>query len=158
MPSARFSYDNGVLIVYGRCLRPALYSSLRSSPSHPSGVSALRVTIAIASAGKQRGLLKLAAESRRLFRYVSAASRRIRAGGMEGSTAMTRAAFCRKSPRAPSWLGSWAAGISGRGTTTAGRLFKSGFEMPVHGDSHPVAESGAWCNDLKRRCHKGELL
>ena len=41
--------------------------------------------------------------------------------------------------------------------TTAGRLFKSGFEIPVHGDSHPVAESGAWCNDLKRRCHKGEL-
>jgi hypothetical protein len=32
------------------CLRPALYSSLRSSPSHPAGVSALRVTIAIASA------------------------------------------------------------------------------------------------------------
>jgi hypothetical protein len=35
---------------YGRCLRPALYSSLRSSPSHPAGVSALRVTIAIANA------------------------------------------------------------------------------------------------------------
>ena len=31
-----------VLMVYGRCLRPALYSSLRSSPSHPTGVSALR--------------------------------------------------------------------------------------------------------------------
>lgn len=39
-----------VLTAYGRCLRPALYSSLRSSPSHPPGVSALRVTIAIASA------------------------------------------------------------------------------------------------------------
>jgi hypothetical protein len=38
------------LTAYGRCLRPALYSSLRSSPSHPTGVSALRVTIAIASA------------------------------------------------------------------------------------------------------------
>lgn len=38
------------LPAYGRCLRPALYSSLRSSPSHPAGVSALRVTIAIASA------------------------------------------------------------------------------------------------------------
>src|ERR1700756_857279 len=37
-------------MAYGRCLRPALYSSLRSSPSHPTGVSALRVTIAIASA------------------------------------------------------------------------------------------------------------
>jgi len=39
-----------VLMAYGRCLRPALYSSLRSSPSHPPGVSALRVTIAIANA------------------------------------------------------------------------------------------------------------
>ncbi len=37
-------------LAFGRCLRPALYSSLRSSPSHPTGVSALRVTIAIASA------------------------------------------------------------------------------------------------------------
>jgi len=41
------------LMAYGRCLRPALYSSLRSSPSHPTGVSALRATIAIASARKQ---------------------------------------------------------------------------------------------------------
>lgn len=48
--------DNNVLTAYGRCLRPALYSSLRSSPSHPTGVSALRVTIAIASARKQWGL------------------------------------------------------------------------------------------------------
>ena len=39
-----------VLMAYGRCLRPALYSSLRSSPSHPTGVSALRVTITIANA------------------------------------------------------------------------------------------------------------
>jgi len=41
--------DINVLLAYGRCLRPALYSSLRSSPSHPAGVSALRVTIAIAN-------------------------------------------------------------------------------------------------------------
>lgn len=40
---------------------------------------------------------------------------------------------------------------------TAGRLFKSGFEIPVHGDNTVVAESGAWCDDLERRCHKGEL-
>jgi len=39
-----------LLMACGRCLRPALYSSLRSSPSHPAGVSALRVTIAIANA------------------------------------------------------------------------------------------------------------
>ena len=42
--------DINVLMAFGRCLRPALYSSLRSSPSHPTGVSALRVTIAIANA------------------------------------------------------------------------------------------------------------
>lgn len=36
-------------------------------------------------------------------------------------------------------------------------LFKSGFEIPVHGDKTVVAESGAWCNDLGGRCHKGEL-
>lgn len=42
--------DINVLMACGRCLRPALYSSLRSSPSHPTGVSALRVTIAIANA------------------------------------------------------------------------------------------------------------
>ena len=40
----------------------------RSSPSHPSGVSALRVTIAIAIARKQLGLRELAAKSRWLFR------------------------------------------------------------------------------------------
>jgi len=38
-----------------------------------------------------------------------------------------------------------------------GRLFKSGFEKPVHGDSCRVAESGARCDDLGRRCHTGEL-
>lgn len=60
--------DINVLMAYGRCLRPALYSSLRSSPSHPSGVSALRVTIAIANARKQWGLRKSTAKSRLLFR------------------------------------------------------------------------------------------
>lgn len=71
---------------------------------------------------------------------------------------MTRTAFCCESPRVPRvWLGSWALGISDRENTTAGRLFKSGFEIPVHGDNAAVAESGAWCNDLKGRCHTGEL-
>ena len=53
------------IMTYGRCLRPALYSSLRSSPSHPTGVSALRVTIAIANARfarKQWGLRKSTAK------------------------------------------------------------------------------------------------
>ena len=69
--------DIGVLRPYGRCLRPALYSSLRSSPSHPAGVSALRVTIAIANtrfARNQSGLRKSTAKSRRLFRKESATS------------------------------------------------------------------------------------
>ena len=105
--------DINVLMAYGRCLRPALYSSLRSSPSHPTGVSALRVTIAIANARfarKQWGLRKSTAKSRRLFRNESATSRRVRAGAIEGSAAMTRTAFCRKSPRVPRvcWLGSRA--------------------------------------------------
>ena len=59
-----------VLMAYGRCLRPALYSSLRSSPSHPTGVSALRVTITIANARfarKQWGFRESTAKSRRLF-------------------------------------------------------------------------------------------
>ena len=38
-----------------------------------------------------------------------------------------------------------------------GRLFKSGSEKAVHGDKRTVAESGAWCNDLGGRWHKGEL-
>ena len=62
--------DINVLMAYGRCLRPALYSSLRSSPSHPTGVSALRVTIAIANARfarKQWGLRKSTGKSRRSF-------------------------------------------------------------------------------------------
>ena len=112
--------DINVLMAYGRCLRPALYSSLRSSPSHPTGVSALRVTIAIANAcfaRKQWGLRKSTAKSRWLFRNESAASRRVRVGAIGGSTAMTRTAFCRKSPRVPRvcWLGSWALGTSDRG-------------------------------------------
>jgi len=41
--------------------------------------------------------------------------------------------------------------------TTAGRLFKSGSEKPVNWDCPLVAESGAWCNDLGCRWHKGEL-
>jgi hypothetical protein len=82
--------DINALMAYGRCLRPALYSSLRSSPSHPTGVSALRVTIAIANARfarKQRGLRKSTAKSRRPFRNESATSRRVRAGAIGGSTA-----------------------------------------------------------------------
>ena len=134
--------DNNVLIAYGRCLRPALYSSLRSSPSHPTGVSALRVTIAIANARKQWGLCKLTAKSRRLFRNESATSRRIRAGAIGGSTAMTRTAFCRKSPRVPRvCLGSWTLGTSDRENTTkatTGRRDKRG--SPVE----PQAIDMAW--------------
>jgi hypothetical protein len=44
-----------------------------------------------------------------------------------------------------------------RGGKSHGRLFKSGSEKPVHGVSPLVAESGAWCNDLGGRWHKGEL-
>jgi len=100
--------DINVLMAYRRCLRPALYSSLRSSPSHPTGVSALRVTIAIANARfarKQWGLRKSTAKSRRLFRNESATRRRVRAGAIGGSTAMGRTVCCRKSPRYRESLG-----------------------------------------------------
>jgi hypothetical protein len=109
--------DINVLMAYGRCLRPALYSSLRSSPSRPTSVSALRVTIAIANARKQWGFASQLPSRRRLFRHESVTSRRVRAGAIGGSTAMTRTAFCRKSPRVPRayWLGSWALGTSDRG-------------------------------------------
>lgn len=105
--------------VYGRCLRPALYSSLRSSPSHPTGVSALRVTIAIANARKLWGLRGSTATSPRHFRNESAASRRVRACAIGETSAMTRTAFCRKSPRVPRvcWLAGWALGTSGRENT-----------------------------------------
>lgn len=59
--------DINALMAFGRCLRPALYSSLRSSPSHPTGVSALRVTIAIANARfarKQWGASQVNCQSR----------------------------------------------------------------------------------------------
>jgi len=132
-------FDNNVLVEYGRCLRPALYSSLRSSPSHPTGVSALRVTIAIASAREQRGLRKSTVTSRRLFRNESATSRRVRAGAIGASTTMTGTAFCRKSPRVPRvCLGSRALGISDRENTTAGRRDKRG--SPVE----PQAIDMAW--------------
>ena len=74
--------DINVLMAYGRCLRPALYSSLRSSPSHPTGVSALRVTIAIANARFARKQWGASQNSRRLFRNESATSRRVRAGAI----------------------------------------------------------------------------
>ncbi|MET4117707.1 hypothetical protein ABIB85_003437 [Bradyrhizobium sp. JR1.5] len=51
----------------------------------------------------------------------------------------------------------WAEWGERWANTTAGRLFKSGFEKPVHDDSRRVAESGAWCNDLGVRCNTGEL-
>ena len=93
-------------MVYGRCLRPALYSSLRSSPSHPSGVSALRVTIAIASARKQWGLRELAARSRWLFREPATRRPRRQDGEIKGA---------RRSNRKPlTWLGFRRAGRSGR--------------------------------------------
>jgi hypothetical protein len=79
-----------VPMAYGRCLRPALYSSLRSSPSHPAGVSALRVTIAIASARfahKGQRLRKSTAKIGRLFRKESVAHRRVRTDAVGGSTA-----------------------------------------------------------------------
>ena len=88
--SSRRSAILTLLMAYGRCLRPALYSSLRSSPSHPTGVSALRVTIAIANvrfARQQWELRKSTAKSLAFFRNESATSQRVRAVAIGGSTA-----------------------------------------------------------------------
>jgi hypothetical protein len=51
----------------------------------------------------------------------------------------------------------WAERRAQWAGTTSERLFKSGFEIAVHGDNAAVAKSGAWCNDLEGRCHTGEL-
>ena len=115
--------DIHVLMAYGRCLRPALYSSLRSSPSHPTGVSALRVTIAIAnfaSLANSVGLRKSTAKSRRLFRNESATSRRVRAGAIGGSTAMGRTACCRKSAASSESLLAWKLGPGNQRPRRAG--------------------------------------
>ena len=56
-------------------------------------------------------------KSRRLVCNKSATSRRVLAGAIEKSTAMSRTAFSRKSPQVPGvcWLGNWALGTSDRG-------------------------------------------
>ncbi len=54
-------------------------------------------------------------------------------------------------------MGERAKAVGSHDGRMAGWLFKSGFEIPVHGDKTVVAESGAWCNDLESRCNKGEL-
>jgi hypothetical protein len=110
-----------VLMAYGRCLRPALYSSLRSSPSHPTGVSALRVTIAIANARcarKQWGASQVNCQSRGGAFAMNRSSADVFGQPLlDDPPAMTLTAFCRKSPRVPRvcWLGSWAVGTSNRG-------------------------------------------
>lgn len=98
--------DINVLMAYGRCLRPALYSSLCSSPSHPSGVSALRVTIAIASARKQWGLRELAAKSRRLFGEPATGRPRRQDGEIKEAR--------RSNSKPLTWLGFFRAGRSWR--------------------------------------------
>jgi len=134
------------LTARGRCLRPALYSSLRSSPSHPAGVSALRVTIAIASArfAREQGLRQRLALSAMKRRLADVFGRRVKS-----SSTKTGAAACCASLCIPK--------LTTLPAQSGGGLFKSGFEIPVHDGKTAVAESGAWCNDLGGLCHKGEL-
>ena len=54
-------------------------------------------------------------------------------------------------------VGPWEPATEGEERGGLGGLFKSGFEKPVYWSNRAVAESGAWCNDLEGRCHKGEL-
>jgi hypothetical protein len=67
--------------------RALLVASLLTEP--PSGVSALRVTIAIASARKQWGLRELAARSRWLFREPATRRPRRQDGEIKGLAART---------------------------------------------------------------------
>jgi hypothetical protein len=112
--------DINVLMAYGRCLRPALYSSLRSSPSHPTGVSALRVTIAIADARfarKQWGASQVDCQSGGSFAMNRPPADVFGQALLDDSPQRPVLHFFRKSPRVPrvSWLGSWALGTSDRG-------------------------------------------
>lgn len=104
--------------------RALLVASLLTEPPYgrlgPSGNDRYR------KRSETAGLRKLAAKSRRLLRSESATSRRFRAGAHGGSTAMTRTAFCRKSPRLPGVGWGWALGISDQENTTAGRRDKRG--------------------------------
>jgi hypothetical protein len=131
MKDVQFAFDSVVRMAYGRCLRPALYSSLRSSPSHLTGVSALRVTIAIASARcarKKRGLCKSTAGVAPALSQSIAHQPTCRGHAVGRSTAMTRTAFRRKSLRVPRVrrLGSWAVGISDRGGQDKARKVRAG--------------------------------
>lgn len=129
------------MLTYGRCLRPALYSSF--APHRAT----LRVSrpFAIANARKQWALRKSTAKSRRLFRNKSATIRRVRAGANGGSAAMTRTAFCRKPPRIPRvcWRGSWALGTSDRENTNQtngeGRIKAARCGRSVVGDSGSIS-------------------
>src|ERR1700761_7102082 len=83
--------------------RALLVASLLTEP--PYGVSALRVTIAIASdrlARKQRALRKSTAKVAATLSQWISTRRHARAGAVGWFTAMTRTAFCRKSPQVQS--------------------------------------------------------
>ena len=102
MPSARALLVASLLTEppYG-CLGPSGNDRYRKRSLHSQTVGASQVNCQVAAA----------------LRNESITSRRVRAGASGGSTAMTRTAFCRKSPRVRRvcWLGSWALGTSDRG-------------------------------------------
>src|SRR5579871_205085 len=98
MPSARALLVASLLTEppYG-CLGPSGNDRYRKRSLRSQTVGASQVNCQVAAA----------------LRNESITNRRVRAGAIGGSTAMTRTAFCRQSPRVPScWLGSWAVGTS----------------------------------------------
>ena len=150
--------DINVLMAYGRCLRPALYSSLRSSPSHPTGVSALRVTIAIANARfarKQWGASQVNCQSR----GGSFAMNRPPADAFGQALLDDPPQCCRKSPRVPRvrWLGSWALGTSDRGgpATEEGEEGKIKADGTIFGHRAKSSWSAHWLRDGARHRPKG---
>jgi hypothetical protein len=109
------------------------------------------------------GLGKSTAKSQRLFRNESATSRRVRAGAIGGSTAMTRTAFCRKSLRVPGvrWLGSSALGTRDRGgQITKKRSFHTlctcGADASLAACGYLIGVRRGFC--LKRCLHTGSRL
>lgn len=97
--------------------RALLVASLLTEPPYgclgPSGNDRYRKRT------QTMGACESTARSRHPFRNESAARRHVRAGAIGEISAMTRTAFCRKSPRLPRvcWLGGWALGASDRENT-----------------------------------------
>lgn len=125
--------------------RALLVASLLTEPPYgclgPSGNDRYR------KRSQAAGLRKSTAKSRRLFRNESAASQRVRAGAIEGSTAMTRP--CRKSPQVPT--GRWRDKRPQCAARSVGCLcchFSSGPQCAASARNVRLASNSLWGFDV----------